>query len=172
VWGCGGPAHSLRSTFHRLHLLRLWTPTILNPYSWKPMTFGKFYSFLGIREGPETIIVAVEIARQKFPTERSEFKILHKKVHPWWSEFKFQTNVGKLTRGALFIERMQQCAALMIERTPFESVGGSGLSWSVASYVRIFHRLHLLRLWTPTILFYSSSHSREKSIKDCHQYIS
>jgi hypothetical protein len=24
VWG-----HSLRSTFHRLHLLRLWTPTIL-----------------------------------------------------------------------------------------------------------------------------------------------
>jgi hypothetical protein len=22
------PAHSLRSTFHRLHLLRLWTPTI------------------------------------------------------------------------------------------------------------------------------------------------
>jgi hypothetical protein len=28
VWGCGGPAHSLRSTFHRLHLLRLWTPTI------------------------------------------------------------------------------------------------------------------------------------------------
>jgi hypothetical protein len=42
VWGCGGvggvggvgvkrtvPAHSLRSTFHRLHLLRLWTPTIL-----------------------------------------------------------------------------------------------------------------------------------------------
>jgi hypothetical protein len=35
-WGVGGvgvkrtvPAHSLRSTFHRLHLLRLWTPTIL-----------------------------------------------------------------------------------------------------------------------------------------------
>jgi hypothetical protein len=27
AWGCGG--HSLRSTFHRLHLLRLWTPTIL-----------------------------------------------------------------------------------------------------------------------------------------------
>jgi hypothetical protein len=25
VWG-----HSLRSTFHRLHLLRLWTPTILH----------------------------------------------------------------------------------------------------------------------------------------------
>jgi hypothetical protein len=25
VWG-----HSLRSTFHRLHLLRLWTPTILS----------------------------------------------------------------------------------------------------------------------------------------------
>jgi hypothetical protein len=33
VWGVWGvtnsPAHSLRSTFHRLHLLRLWTPTIL-----------------------------------------------------------------------------------------------------------------------------------------------
>jgi hypothetical protein len=32
VWGVGGVgvwAHSLRSTFHRLHLLRLWTPTIL-----------------------------------------------------------------------------------------------------------------------------------------------
>jgi hypothetical protein len=38
VWGCGGCGgvggvrvwgHSLRSTFHRLHLLRLWTPTIL-----------------------------------------------------------------------------------------------------------------------------------------------
>jgi hypothetical protein len=24
----GGSSHSLRSTFHRLHLLRLWTPTI------------------------------------------------------------------------------------------------------------------------------------------------
>jgi hypothetical protein len=32
VWGVGGVGvwgHSLRSTFHRLHLLRLWTPTIL-----------------------------------------------------------------------------------------------------------------------------------------------
>jgi hypothetical protein len=41
VWGCGGVGgvggvgcvgvwgHSLRSTFPRLHLLRLWTPTIL-----------------------------------------------------------------------------------------------------------------------------------------------
>jgi hypothetical protein len=35
VWGRGGVGvvgvwgHSLRSTFHRLHLLRLWTPTIL-----------------------------------------------------------------------------------------------------------------------------------------------
>jgi hypothetical protein len=31
VWGVGGVGvwgHSLRSTFHRLHLLRLWTPTI------------------------------------------------------------------------------------------------------------------------------------------------
>jgi hypothetical protein len=30
VWArrCGVPANSLRSTFHRLHLLRLWTPTI------------------------------------------------------------------------------------------------------------------------------------------------
>jgi hypothetical protein len=36
--GCGGVGgvgvwgHSLRSTFHRLHLLRLWTPTILLYY--------------------------------------------------------------------------------------------------------------------------------------------
>jgi hypothetical protein len=33
VWGVWGVwevwGHSLRSTFHRLHLLRLWTPTIL-----------------------------------------------------------------------------------------------------------------------------------------------
>jgi hypothetical protein len=44
VGGVGGvgvkrtvPAHSLRSTFPRLHLLRLWTPTILyiSEYSWQ-----------------------------------------------------------------------------------------------------------------------------------------
>jgi hypothetical protein len=29
VGGVGVWGHSLRSTFHRLHLLRLWTPTIL-----------------------------------------------------------------------------------------------------------------------------------------------
>jgi hypothetical protein len=29
VWGVVVWGHSLRSTFHRLHLLRLWTPTIL-----------------------------------------------------------------------------------------------------------------------------------------------
>jgi hypothetical protein len=28
VGGVGVWGHSLRSTFHRLHLLRLWTPTI------------------------------------------------------------------------------------------------------------------------------------------------
>jgi hypothetical protein len=28
VWGVVVWGHSLRSTFHRLHLLRLWTPTI------------------------------------------------------------------------------------------------------------------------------------------------
>jgi hypothetical protein len=39
------------------------------------------------------------------------------------------SNVGKLTRAALIIERMQQCAALMIE-----SVGGAGLLWSVAMF--------------------------------------
>jgi hypothetical protein len=30
VGGVGVWGHSLRSTFHRLHLLRLWTPMILN----------------------------------------------------------------------------------------------------------------------------------------------
>jgi hypothetical protein len=30
VGGVGVWGHSLRSTFHRLHLLRLWTPTIFN----------------------------------------------------------------------------------------------------------------------------------------------
>jgi hypothetical protein len=47
-----------------------------------------------------------------------------------------------------------QCAALMIERTQraaVESVDGDGLLWSIATYVQTFPRVHLLRLWTPTI---------------------
>jgi hypothetical protein len=32
VGGVGVWGHSLRSTFHRLHLLRLWTPMILGTY--------------------------------------------------------------------------------------------------------------------------------------------
>jgi hypothetical protein len=43
------------------------------------------------------------------------------------------SNVGKLTRAALIIDRMQQCAALMIERTALESVSGAGLLWSVTT---------------------------------------
>jgi transaldolase len=34
VWGVVVWGHSLRSTFHRLHLLRLWTPTILQFQDW------------------------------------------------------------------------------------------------------------------------------------------
>jgi hypothetical protein len=44
------------------------------------------------------------------------------------------SNIGKLTRAALIIERMQHCAALMIERTALESVGAAGLLWSVATF--------------------------------------
>jgi hypothetical protein len=52
------------------------------------------------------------------------------------------------------------CAALMIERTALERRGcgasGAGLLWLNEAamplpYVRTFHRLHLLRLWTHTI---------------------
>jgi hypothetical protein len=44
------------------------------------------------------------------------------------------SNVGKLTRAALIIEIIQQCAVLMIERTALESVGGVGLLWFVAMF--------------------------------------
>jgi hypothetical protein len=44
------------------------------------------------------------------------------------------SNVGKLTRAALIVERMKQCAALMIERTALKSVGGAGLLWSVTTF--------------------------------------
>jgi hypothetical protein len=51
------------------------------------------------------------------------------------------------------IERMQQCAAIMIERTALESVGGAGLLWSVAMFEHSTD-CTCLQLWTHTI--YSS----------------
>jgi hypothetical protein len=49
VWGVWGvtnsPAHSLRSTLHRLHLLRLWTPTI---FSFSSIT-GTHLQFLQLK---------------------------------------------------------------------------------------------------------------------------
>jgi hypothetical protein len=63
------------------------------------------------------------------------------------------SNVGKDMCSSHYREDAAvQCAALMIERTQCAALkSGDGLLWSVATYVRTFHRLHLLRLWTPAI---------------------
>jgi hypothetical protein len=65
-------------------------------------------------------------------------------------------NVGKDMCSSHYREDAAVCSSHDREDTTCRSRergwGWPGLLWSVATYVRTFHRLHLLRLWTPTIL--------------------
>jgi hypothetical protein len=79
VWGCGGAGgvgvwgHSLRSTFHRLHLLRLWTPTILQHRLTATLNSSRVYMPI--------LVVLRAIMKEEYGNTQNEPKV--KLIYRW-----------------------------------------------------------------------------------------